>query len=112
MSARVISQRLEDGLGRSRRRGHSDFVLLHPAVEGAAAEAEGFGRLADVAAEAPERLLDEEALDLFEAHLFEAALAAAAAGLEAEVGRLHLVGAREEHGALDDVVQLSHVPGP
>src|ERR1044071_1978229 len=70
--------------GRGRR---SDFVLLHAAVEGAAAEAEGLGRLADVAAEAAERLLDEEALDLFEAHLFEAALAAAARRLEAEVGR-------------------------
>jgi hypothetical protein len=59
-------------------------VFFQPAVEGAAAEAEFLGGLAGVAVAAGEGLLDEEGLDLLEAHVLEARRGLA--GVEAEVG--------------------------
>src|ERR1044072_415049 len=96
----------------TQRRPRSDFVLLHAPVECAAAEAEDFRRLADFSAEALERVLYQKTFDLFEAHLFEAALAAFARGAEAEVCRFDFVRAREEDCALNYVVELAHVAGP
>src|SRR5688572_23432241 len=46
-------------------------VALQPPVEGTAAEAERLGGLADVAVVARHRLLDQEALDVLQAHVLE-----------------------------------------
>src|SRR5688500_20400190 len=85
-------------------------VLLQPAIERAAREAERVGRLADVAAVAVESLADEVLLDLLERHLLEAA--ALRRPLEAEVGGGDAVAPREQHRALDGVVELAHVARP
>ena len=62
-----------------REGGGSDAIFFHPPVEGAAAEAEGFCRLAHVAVAAGERFADEDTLDGFEGHFFE--------GLGGDAGR-------------------------
>src|SRR5437764_7701118 len=46
-------------------------VALQAPVQRASAQAERLGRLTDVAVKAGHRLLDEEALDFFEAHVLE-----------------------------------------
>src|SRR6266702_8106540 len=51
---------------------------FEPAIERAAGEAQRLGRLAHVPAGARERLLDQDALDLLEAHLIERARAVGA----------------------------------
>src|ERR687884_623889 len=84
------------------------------AVERAAAQAQRLRGLADVALEARERLLDEEPLDLLERHLLEPRRprGAARGAAQREVGRAHLVAVREEHRALDRVVELADVARP
>src|SRR2546428_13610314 len=44
---------------------------LQPAIQGAARQAEGFGRLAHIAAGTRQRFLNEDALHFFEAHALE-----------------------------------------
>src|SRR2546426_11799388 len=44
---------------------------LEPAIQGAARQAEGFGRLAHIAAGTRQRFLNEDALHFFEAHALE-----------------------------------------
>ena len=64
--------------------GDLEPVTLQPPVQRAAAQAERLRRLADVAVVPGHRLLDQEALDFFEAHVLEAP-AALAAGPQAEI---------------------------
>src|SRR5689334_20770710 len=95
---------------------HSSFdilqsVALKPAVQGAAAQTECFGGLADVAVEASHGLLDQEALNILEAHVFEAA-ATVLIGAKSEVARLDQRSRRHEDGSLDGVIELADVPGP
>src|SRR6186997_2356707 len=63
-------------------------VALQSAVERAAAEAKRLRGLAHVAVEARHGFLDQEALDVFEAHFVEAARGFFRAA-QAEVGELH-----------------------
>src|SRR5579859_5084591 len=48
----------------------SDSILLQPAVERAAAQAQRFRRLADITAIAGQRLAHQQRLYLFQAHIF------------------------------------------
>ena len=50
-------------------------VTLQAPIQRRPGEAQRLGRLADVAVEARHRLLDQEALDVLEAHVLEAAAA-------------------------------------
>ena len=70
--------------------GGSDAIFFHSPIEGSAAEAEGFGRLAHVAVAAGEGFADEDTLDGLEGHLFEG-LGGDAGGGEAEVGESILI---------------------
>src|SRR2546421_9447725 len=54
------------------RRREPQSIPLEPPVERAAAETQGLGSFADVALEAGQGLLDEEALDFLQAHVFQA----------------------------------------
>src|SRR5581483_11273494 len=85
-------------------------VLLEPPVERAARQPERRRGVADVAAIAVERLLDQVLLDLLEGHLLEPARRRGA--VEAEVERRDARAARQQHGALDGVVELAHVARP
>src|SRR4029079_10169074 len=87
-------------------------VPLEPAVERAAAEAERLGGLADVAVEARHGFLDQEALDVFEAHVFEASAAFLGRGAEAEIRRLDERTGGHQDGALDGMIQFAHVAWP
>src|SRR5919201_1398322 len=83
------------------------------AVERAPAQAQRPRRLAHVAVEAGECLLDEQPLDLLQRHLLEPRGRRAARGrAEAEVARAQRVALREEHRALDGVVEFADVAGP
>src|SRR6266571_1488892 len=84
---------------------------FEPAIERAAGEAQRLGRLAHVPAGARERLLDQDALDLLEAHLIERARAVGA-GPKTKVAGAHAGALRHEDGALDRMLQLTHVPRP
>jgi hypothetical protein len=86
-------------------------IFLHPAVERAAAEAEGFGGLAHVSLGALQCLADENRFHGFEAELFEI-LALRTKHVEAEVGALNLAAAAHQDGALESVLQFAHVAGP
>src|ERR1039458_8741614 len=86
-------------------------VALQAAVEGAAAEAERIGGMAHIAAETRQRFFDEQRLDIFEAHLFEARRPFAS-GAQAEVGGADLISLRHEDGALHSVIQFADVAGP
>src|SRR5437867_298051 len=88
-----------------------EAIALQAPVERAARQAEGLRGPAHVPVEAGERLLDEEALDLFEAHVVEAGLPLAPRP-EPEVLGLHLGAVGHEHRPLHRVVQLPHVPRP
>src|SRR5436190_13283030 len=50
----------------------SEAISLQPAIQRAAAETERLRRLTHVSVEASHRFLDQKALDLFEAHVFDA----------------------------------------
>src|SRR6266545_1714825 len=88
-----------------------EAMALQAPVERAARQAEGLRGPAHVPVETGERLLDEEALDLFEAHVVEARLPFPP-GPEPEVLGLHLGAVGHEHRPLDRVVELPHVPRP
>src|SRR6185437_9742772 len=86
-------------------------VTLEAPIEGAAAQAERLGGLADVTVEAGHRFLDQEAFDVLEAHVLEPT-AAVLARAKAEVSLLHQWPLRHQHRALDRVIELAHVAGP
>src|SRR5437899_3063143 len=63
-------------------------VALKAAVKSRAAQAKRLRGLADVAVEARHRLLDQKALDVFEAHVLEPSAAGVLARTQSEIGRL------------------------
>src|SRR6266567_5843807 len=67
-------------------RRESQAVTLEPPIKRAAAQAQGLGGFADVALEAGEGLLDEEALDFLQAHILQARRSLAST-FQAQVGR-------------------------
>src|SRR2546427_1057481 len=89
----------------------SQPVALQSPVKRATAQTERLGRLADVPVEPRHRFLDQEALDLFEAHVLDArrrvAIDAKTQLAEANRGSL-----RHQHAALDRVIELADVAGP
>src|SRR5947208_5781584 len=91
-------------------------MMRETAIEGAARQAEGARGVGDVAAVAVERALDEVALGLVEREVVEALAAlaarAGAAAAEEQIGGVHDIGGAQEHGALDDVLELAHVARP
>src|SRR3954452_19191566 len=93
-------------------------MMRQSAIEGAARQAERARRVADVAAEAVERALDEVALRLVERERVEAraaalaARAAAAGAGEQQIGRVHHLAGAQKQRALDDVLELAHVARP
>src|ERR1700674_5205629 len=88
-----------------------EAIALQPPVERTARQAEGLGGPAHVPVEAAERLLDQEALDILEAHVVEAGLPSPPRP-EPQVLRLELGPVGHEHGTLHRVVQLAHVARP
>src|SRR6266849_69035 len=89
----------------------SQPVSLQPAVQGAAAETQGFGRLADVAIEARHRLLDEEAFDFLEAHVLDSR-ALIAIDAEPELAEPDDRALRHQHAAFNGVIELADVARP
>src|SRR4051794_24077596 len=90
-------------------------MMRETAIEGAARQAEGARRVGDVAGVAVERALDEIALGLVEREIVEApaaAVARAGGAAEEQIGGVHDVAGAQEHGALDDVLELAHVARP
>src|ERR1017187_2070524 len=91
--------------------GPQQAISLQPPVERAAAQAERVGGMADVAAESRQRLLDEQRLDIFEAHVFQSRRTLAP-GAQPEVDGAHHLTLRHQHGPLHGVIQLAHVARP
>src|ERR1043166_8003578 len=90
-----------------------DGVGLDFVVEGLAADAEAFGRFQLVAAGFLENLHEKIALHRF--HQSEVAISGVAADLgvgDGEVIDVHHFAFAHEHGALDLVLQLTHVARP
>src|SRR5690349_21490954 len=87
-------------------------VTLQPTIEGRTAQSERFRGLADVAVEARHGLLDQEALDILEAHVLEASAASVFARAQSEVGRSDERPLRHEDGAFHRMIQFAHVPRP
>src|SRR6185503_13700048 len=88
-----------------------EAVLLEAPVEARAREAEVARRAQEVAAVALERALDQHALGLVERHPVDRRRGRAL-DHQTEVLRAHALAAREQHAALDGVVELAHVAGP
>src|SRR5207249_3142235 len=88
-----------------------EAVALKPSVQSATAKTQRLGGLADVAVESRHRLLDEEAFDVLEAHLFDARcrVAVDAQAQLAEPNRRRL---RHQDAALGRVIQLADVARP
>src|SRR5262245_14756964 len=87
-----------------------EAVALEAPVERAAREAQRLRRLADVAVVAPQRAADQLALDLVQRQLVESA--GALRRPQPEIAGTDLVALREQHRALDRVIQLAHVTRP
>src|SRR5262245_11010003 len=92
------------------RCGASQAVTLEPAVERAARESERLRRLAHVALVSLEGAPNQLLLGLVQRQVIEGG--AAFRRTQAEIGRAHLIADREQHRALDRMVQLAHVAGP
>src|SRR6185369_8407638 len=84
---------------------------LQAAVQGAAREAQGLRRAAHVAVVARQRLLDEQALDLLQAHVVQAG-GGAPLRAQGEVGGADALAPGHEQRALHRVVQLADVARP
>src|SRR5690242_17374794 len=83
-----------------------------PAVQRAAAQAEGFRGLTHVPLVARECLLDEESLHLVEREILESRRIRRARRAETQVAGAHELALREEDGALHRVIELADVPRP
>src|SRR5438093_1570739 len=88
-----------------------ESVALESSIQRAAAQTERFGRLADVAVEARHRLLDQESLDVLEAHLLDAR-GRILVQPQAEIAGADRGGLRHQHAALDRVIELADVARP
>src|SRR5205807_190404 len=86
-------------------------MSLEPAVQRAAGEPERLRRVAHVAGRARQRLLNEHPLHVLEAHLVERR-GTVRPGAEPQVARSYRALLGHQHGPLDRVVELPHVPGP
>src|SRR5215211_4702799 len=85
-------------------------MMLETPVERAPAESQHLGGLAHVAAVAFERLPDQDALDLLERQVLEPG--SASASTEPQIGLAKMRALRQQHRALDGVVELPHVARP
>src|SRR5437016_193962 len=93
--------------------GHSlsQSILFKPPIKGAPAQTERFSSFHGIAVAAGQRLADQKALDLFQAHFFEARRTFST-GAQTQAARLDGVALGHEHGALDGVVQFADVARP
>src|SRR5579872_5762421 len=89
-----------------------EAIALKAPVQGRAAQAERLGGLADVAVESGHGLLDQEALDVLEAHVLEASARGVLACAEPQIGRLDERPLCHQDGALDRMIELPDVSGP
>src|ERR1700752_1963347 len=87
-----------------------ELVALETAVQRASRKAQRARRLAHVAV-ARHGLLDQERLDVFEAHVLETSGARAFAA-QAEVARADRGALRHQHGSLHRMIDLADVAGP
>src|SRR5579863_1718618 len=92
-------------------KGFSEAVFLQAPVESAAAQAQCFARVADVAAIACQGFLNQDALDFFDAHFIKAQ-GCLARGAQPQIAGADLRALREQNGALDGVVELADIAGP
>src|SRR5262249_37790066 len=88
-----------------------EAVPLESAIERAAAQAERLRRLADVAVEPRHRLLDQEALDVFQAHFLDPRRGVLVQP-QPQIARTDGRGLRHQHAAFDGVIELADVAGP
>src|ERR1035438_9555308 len=86
-------------------------ISLQRPVERGAAQAERVGGMTDVAAESRQRLLDEQRLDIFEAHVLQPRRTLAPRA-QSKVDGTHHLTLRHQHGPLHGVIQLAHVARP
>src|SRR5204862_7802196 len=93
---------------------HPEFlepVPLQPPIQGAAAEAQRLGGLTDVAVEPRHRLLDQEALDFLQAHVFDAR-GRLAIDAQSELAQADGRALGHQHAALAGVIELAEVARP
>ena len=84
---------------------------LQPSIQGAAAQSQRLGGLADVAIVTGERLLDQETFDLFEAHVLDSGDGILRRA-QSEIARAHELVLCHQHGALDGMIELAHIARP
>src|ERR1700760_3481780 len=87
-------------------------IAFHPAVESAAAQAQGLGRLAYIAVESLQGFAHQYALHFLDAELFQVLALLTLLHVEPEIGDLDLSGLTHQHGTLQRVFQLAHIAGP
>src|SRR5882724_1051535 len=87
-------------------------VFFHPPVKSSPAQPQDFGCLADVSAISREGLADQQGFGFFQAHVPQTDRTGTAGELQSEISRLNFFVAGHNDGALNRVVQFSHVAGP
>src|SRR5450432_3769494 len=94
-----------------RRRRGSEAMHGQAAIDRAAADSERLRGVTHVSIVARERLLNQHALRLLERDLF-GARARTRGGAQREIDRALLLPLRQQHRALDDVIELADVSRP
>src|SRR4029077_14964294 len=87
-------------------------VFLQPAIHRASAESKGPGRLADVSVMARQSALYQVTLHFIEAHVLEPNGAVRGTGSEAKVSGTDKLPLREQHSALDRVIEFPNISRP
>src|SRR5438477_12879029 len=85
-------------------KGQLEAVPLEAPIERRPAKAQSLRSLTHVAVEAGHSFLDQEALDVLEAHVFQTA-AAVLRGAQAEIPRLHQRPGRHQDRAFDRMIE-------
>src|SRR5205085_1909885 len=80
-------------------------------IQRAPGQPKRFSRVAHVAARPRQRFLNQHTLHILETHLIERTRAVTSAA-ETKIARANRVALRQQHGALDRVIELAHVAGP
>src|SRR5436309_2962519 len=89
-------------------------MFFDAAIERAAAEAQGVGRMADVAIGSDQSFADENCLHGLEAHFVDVLRRSTRATLrvQAEIGHFNAPAARHQDASLDRVIELANISRP
>ncbi len=86
-------------------------ILFHAPVQGAAAQAESFGRLAYIALKALQRFANQNSLNRLQAQFLEV-LRCSTLGGQSKIGGLDLLAAAHQDGPFKGVLQFTNVARP